>query len=210
MEWVIPLQTYQIEHLQLGPITNTAKPLVPLQYKDADLVFPTVAILLPPLPIKSYDVATGRLVLSTVGAPISCTKLQTMQDHLIHAVSSHQSSWFPSALGLKKSGEIRAGFQPMIHDQELHLYCPMTELPAPGIQLYSDGAWKRCTGALAAGTLVPGATVRIAIRILGLSFHIHQGTGQWSGKFRLQHKIIAILCTNTSKTSSEEQKYSPQ
>ncbi len=194
MEWTIPLQTYQIDHLQLGTITNTAKPLLPLSYKDADLVFPTVAILLPALTIKSYDVSTGRLILSTVGAAYPCTKLQTMQEYLIQAVTSHQSTWFPSALGLKKPGEIRAGFQSMIHDHELHLYCPMMDLPAPGIQLYSDGVWKRCTGALAAGTLVPNATVRIAIRIIGLSFHIHPSTGQWSGKFRLQHKIIAIIC----------------
>jgi len=41
--------------------------------------------------------------------------------------------------------------------------------------------------------LQPGDLVRVALRIQGLSFHTHPTFGTWSGRFRLQHKIMALF-----------------
>jgi len=46
--------------------------------------------------------------------------------------------------------------------------------------------------------LIPGNKIRAVIRLHGISFHILHPTEQWSGKFRLQHRILAILIPPSS------------
>jgi hypothetical protein len=189
MEWCIPIQTFQVEHVQLGTLLRNGKPLVPLAYKDADFHFPTLSFLLPTLPVKSYDLSTGRLVLSLAESAQTLSKLQILQDMLFTAVSSHYSVWYP---GTHRSiQELRNGFQPMIQNSELHLYCPAYDSVAQPIPFYNEGVWSH--GRPKSGGLRTGKRVRIAIRLYGISFHISPGTHTWSGKFRLQHKVIAVM-----------------
>jgi hypothetical protein len=197
MEWCIPIQTFQVEHVQLGSLTRCMKPILPLAYKDSDLQFPALSILLPSLPVKSYDSITGRLVLSLSAAtdPVATqtlSKLQMLQDMVLNAVSLNYRSWFPGVA--RKAQELRQGFQPMILNQELHLYCPIYETMAQPIPLYLGGSW--VSGKPKPGSLKAGMRVRIAFRLYGISFHIGGPSGrkqEWSGKFRLQHKIIGVL-----------------
>ena len=190
MEWCIPIQTFTLEHVQLGSLVRGAKPIVPLAYKETDFTFPALSLLLPALPVKSYDAATGRLVLSVADSPQTLSKIQTLQDTLLSAVNAQHGGWFAGLS--RKPQDIRAGFQPLIIGSELHLYCPIYEPMAQPIPLWVDSAW--LTGSRPrTGLLSPGRTVRIALRLHGISFHLVPGSTQWSGKFRLQHKIIAVF-----------------
>jgi hypothetical protein len=188
MEWCIPTQTVQLDHVQLGGLVRGAKPIVPLAYKDPDFTFPALSLLLPALPVKSYDPATGRLILSVAESAQTQSKLQTLQDMLLSAVNSQHTVWFAGQA--RRPQEIRAGFQPLITQGELHLYCPIYESMTQPIPVWAEGGW--LSGRPRPG-LLAGRTVRIALRLHGISFHLIPGTSQWSGKFRLQHKIIAVL-----------------
>lgn len=192
MEWLIPTQTLQTENIQLGPITHSGKPLVPLAYKDSDQYFPSLSILLPSLKIKSFDNSMGHFIISLADSPQILAKLQTMQDTLLTEVGSNYTTWFSKNHPMyKKPSDVRAGFQPLIHGTDLHLYCPTQQYIAQSVPFYSNGKWSE-TG-IQTALLQPGSRVRIALRIQGISFHINATTGHWSGKFRLQHKLLALL-----------------
>ena len=189
MEWLIPTPLLQIDQIQIGTITHSAKPLVPLSYRESDHNFPSLSLLLPSLKIKSFDSSTGHFVISLADSP-ALAKLQALQDMLLAHIKSNYNSWFPNQRHMiKKPSDIRAGFQPLIHGTDLHLYCPIQPQIAESVPFYSKGEW---TG-IQTGLLTPGTRLRIVLRIQGLSFHIHQSTSQWSGKFRIQHKLLALL-----------------
>ena len=190
MEWLIPTPLLQIDQIQIGTITHSAKPLVPLSYREGDHNFPSLSVLLPSLKIKSFDSSTGHFVISMADNPVTLAKLQALQETMLAHTKTNYNSWFPNQRHtIKKPSDIRLGFQPLIHGTDLHLYCPIQAQIADNVPFYSKGAW---TG-IQTGLLVPGTRLRIVLRIQGLSFHIHQSTGQWSGKFRIQHKLLALL-----------------
>jgi hypothetical protein len=190
MEWLIPTPLLQIDQIQIGTITHSAKPLVPLSYRDGDHNFPSLSILLPSLKIKSFDSSTGHFVISMADNPGALAKLQALQDMMLAHTKTNYNSWFPNQRHtIKKASDIRLGFQPLIHGSDLHLYCPIQPQIAENVPFYSKGAW---TG-IQTGLLGPGSRLRIVLRIQGLSFHIHQSTAQWSGKFRIQHKLLGLI-----------------
>ena len=192
MEWLIPANVLNIDHIQVGNITHTAKPLVPLSYKDSDHLFPSLSILMPSLKIKSFDPSTGHFVISMADNPVMTAKFQAIQDLLLANVKTNYNSWFSNQRHpIKKQSDIRAGFQPLVHGSDLHLYCPIQPQIAESVPFYSKGEWSS-TG-IQTGLLTPGTRLRIVLRIQGISFHIHPSTGQWSGKFRIQHKLLALL-----------------
>ena len=196
MEWTIPIQTFETTKVRLGPLGRGTKPLVPLAYTDADFNFTTLSLLLPHLTVKSYDSTTGRLSLSFAGASTALTKLQSLQETLLAAVRNQQATWFPDAK-LRSSEEIREGYQPIIDHGCLHLFCPLSSRsgtpasPYHEVHVFSKGVWSR--GVSSASLFTPGTPIRIALRIQGISFHQHPVSGMWTGKFRLQHRIIAVL-----------------
>ena len=190
MEWLIPTPLLQIDQIQVGAITHTAKPLVPLSYKDSDHNFPSVSLLLPSLKIKSFDSSTGHFVVSLADNLPVLAKLQGLQDALLNHTKSNYSSWFQRH-PIKKASDIRTGFQPLIHGSDLHLYCPIQPQIAESVPFYSKGEWSQ--SGIQTGLLTTGTRLRIVLRIQGLSFHIHPSTGQWSGKFRIQHKLLGLL-----------------
>lgn len=190
MEWCVPIESFRVENVHLGPIIRGTKPIVPLAYYDREIQFPSLNILLPLLPVKSYDATTGRLSLDLSGSGQVLTKLQTFQDMLLTAVNSQYKAWYPSAPH-KRPQEIRSGFQPILAQGELNLYCPIYEDMATSIPVYTDGEWIK--GKPKAGSLIAGMRVRIAIRLCGVSFQLHRETKAWTGRFRLQHKIIGVL-----------------
>lgn len=166
--------------------------MVPLAYADGDLHFNSLALLLPVLTVKSYEPHTGRLALSFQGASDVFTKLHSLQESILSAVRNQQDTWFSSGGGRQKETEsVREGFQPMLDRSTLYLYCPQGTEGAGtlhDISIYSKGVWTK--GRVPPSLLTTGARVRIALRIQGISFQMNGG---WTGKFRLQHRILAVL-----------------
>jgi hypothetical protein len=190
MEWLIPIQTFQVEKVQLGTLVESAKPIVPLAYKDGENVFPSMSIMFPLLTVKNFDPATGRLVLSLADQPAILTKLMNFQENLVVSVVTKHTSWFPQN-GDSRIVDARAGFQSMIRGSEIHLYCPINSEIQQTIPFYCDGAWNK--QGIVKERLEPGTSIRIAVRIQGISFHVHPAYQTWSGRYRIQHKIIGIL-----------------
>lgn len=168
--------------------------MVPISYEDGKLHFPSLSILLPPLGIKSYDAATGRLVLSLTDSQPAAVKLSVIQEFLLGIVAQSYRGWFGGRGGTQPSrtaAEIRSGFQPLLEGLNLNLYCPAGQGTSPqyDLQIYKEGeGWLQNA---AAATLRPGAQVQVAFRLQGISFHL-LSSGTWSGKFRFQHRIITI------------------
>jgi hypothetical protein len=190
MEWTIPLQNLEVGKINIDAPTQASKLLSHLSYSDGDVSFNCLSILLPLLPIKSYDAASGRLQLS-LQTVATATKLQAFQDMLINAVTNNQRSWFPGK-AMSEKDEIRHGFQPFVDSSVIHLYCPSSSVSLSNeVQIYSGKEWTR--GVVSPSMFTVGKQVRLAIKFQGLSFHQHPVTRVWTGKFRLQHRITAIL-----------------
>jgi hypothetical protein len=192
MEWVIPIQTFETCRVRIGQISNGFKKVLALAYTDGELIFNNLSILLPVLPVKSYDIASGRLVLSLAGCPTVATKLQTLQDTILGAVRNMHVAWFPGERQ-RTMEELRAGFQTLIDGTNLNLYCPCTQssMLANEINIYSGGKWVRMKPQ--AKLFTAGSPLRIAFKIHSLSFHQHSGSTMWTGRFRFQHRILTIL-----------------
>lgn len=166
MELTIPIQIFDVGKVVVSPPQRGTKLIAPLSYVNGDAHFSLLSISLSSLPVKSYDSATGQLQVSLQGSKEVATKLQQLQDMLIQTVITNQRGWFPTEKGVAKE-DIRGGFQPFVDHGILHLYYPSN----------SD----------------IGQNISIALRIQGLSFHQHHITKAWTGKFRLQHRILAII-----------------
>ena len=194
MEWAIPLQKLEVGKVNIGNIINGAKPLVPLSYIDGQIQFPTLTLILPPLNIKSYEEKSGKLDISLRENSHVNHKLQALQNTLFTVVFSQQRIWFPNQN--KDLAELQRLFQPLLDSDILHLYCPILDEKRntnEKIQIFrtENGTVKHYEG-MKENLLKPGDTVRVALRIQGLSFHNNPVTNQWSGKFRLQHRILAL------------------
>lgn len=191
MEWTIPLQNLDITKINIGGPTQGSKLISPLGYSDGDATFNSLCILLPNLPVKSYDASSGRLQISIQGTTIAA-KLQAFQELLINSISANQKIWFPKERPSDKE-DIRHGFQPFVDNGAIHLYCPSSSVGILNeIYTYTGKTWSR--GAISPTIFSSGKNIRLAIKIQGLSFHQHPITMAWTGKFRLQHRISAIMC----------------
>ena len=186
-EWTIPLQNFDATKIIIGAPTHGSKLISPVGYSDGDATFNVLSLLLPMLPVKSYEAATGRLQVSLQGSQVAA-KLQQFQEMLINTVNTNQRTWFP-AVKVSEKDDIRQGFQPFVEHGVLHLYCPLGA--SNDIHMYSGKMWVR--GSISPSIFTPGKNIRLAIKIQGLSFHQHPLSRTWTGKFRLQHRILAVM-----------------
>lgn len=190
MEWAIPLQNFDISKIHISAPTHGSKIMSPLSYIDGDTKFTTLTILLPILNVKNYDSTTGRLQISLQEAGVA-TKLQEFQEMLIQTVYANQRPWFPGERVVDKEN-IRLGFQPFVEKSSIHLYCPSSPAGPPNeIYIYVKKGWIH--GTISPALLVAGKGVRLAIKFQGISYHQNPSSKAWTGKFRLQHRIVAVI-----------------
>jgi hypothetical protein len=190
MEWTIPIQTFDSSKVRISNVNKGQKPMAALSYCDGDISFHSLSILLPPLPIKSYDTETGRLALSLQGNMSVTTKLSMLQSIMLATAQSKYKTWFPGERD-RSYEELSNLFQPLVSHGCIHLYCPLTTTASFNeINVYSGGSWTR--GPISASLFTPGKNMRIAVRLQGISFHQHPMTKMWTGKSRVQHRILAI------------------
>jgi len=193
MEWTIPAQTFVTGNVQIGAPSKSQKPTATLSYKDEEVNLPCFSTLLPPLPIKSYDSETGKLVLSLTTVPAILTKFIALQTRILQTIQANYSTWFPSERQ-RSMDETAASFQPLIQNNSINLYCPMVTTGSFNeISVWSGAAWSK--GVIPPGLLVPGKLVRAAIRLQSISFHQHPVTKALTGRFRIQHRILALIKT---------------
>jgi hypothetical protein len=187
MEWTIPLQRLEVSKVNVGTVRYGDKPMAPLAYFDGPIHMPSMNILLPPLVVKEYEPHTGRLRLSLENMTQTSQKLSALQDTLLSLVFSKQSSWFPGSR--RTAEELRSLFQPFVESQSLHLYCPSNLTGSSGISFW-NGSWKR---GVDPHSIQKGDVLRVGFRIQGISFQQNQLQDLWTGRFRLQHKILYIF-----------------
>ena len=195
MEWQLPIQKVEIGNINIGsPWAREhskeyeQKPMAPLSYFGTQFRIPFVSVLFPPLPILEYNHVTGKLVLDMSETSLACIKLQTLQETLISAIIYHQYGWFKSDLSKE---EVKNGFQPIFSDNHLHLYCPCVGMQQgiKGVPYYRNDKWN---ASFTAGDLSTGSKIRVAVKIHGISF-LNSGDGTWTGRCRLQHRVLGIL-----------------
>lgn len=209
MEWCVPLQKLEVGKVHLGPLysqqqitigrpVRDKKPIAPLGYVDGQIVLPALNILLPVLTVQSYNAQTGRLEVSIDNA-FSIGKLQALQQTLLNAITVYQQGWFNSSVFTHE--DILHAFQPMIENNILHLYCPVIARTSTDEQRKYSGNLTRIwvnnewQDGLLPGVLKSGQRIRIALQIQGISLQLQND--QWTGRSRLQHRILGILIQNT-------------
>jgi hypothetical protein len=184
IELSLPIQNIDIANIDLGPLASGQKLISSISYTHPVSTMPSLSILLPIMPVHSYDPVTGHLILQIIDA-LHMKKLNSMQDHILKLIRESQKNWFPD---FKSRGDdIRSGFQPMVEGNLLHVYCPLSTGGPYDIHVY-NGEWSRSTK----GMIKVGKHVRAVLRIQGVSFHQSAVTGAWTGKFRLQHRILTL------------------
>ena len=204
MEWTIPIQKVEVAKIQVGTLQKLAKPLSPLSYSDGPIIFQSLNLLLPSLVIREYDTQTGKLLLSLTESPGTAAKLQAVQTSLLQSVFTNQRTWFPESNRTKE--QIQSSFQSFVENSCLHLYCPLqTQEKRHTIHLWKDNAWNRLS---TSGLIQKGDSIRVALRLQGISFQMNASTGQWTGRFRVQHKISCIYACPPRPKVAEEQKCS--
>jgi len=189
MEWAVPLQKIDVNKINVGQIRYGEKPLAPLAYLDGPIHLPSVNILLPPLLVKDYDPQTGRLKLSIQDNGAVLHTLSSLQETLLKIVFQKQSEWFPGSR--KTSEELHVFFQPFVENNIINLYCPSAVTGNISIPIWKDRVWSK---GVTVGSIVKGDTIRVGLRIQGISFQHNLEADIWTGRFRLQHKILQVFC----------------
>lgn len=188
MEWSIPIQKLELTKILPGPLQTMGKALTPLEYRDGPFALKHLNILLPPLIIREYDSSTGKLSLHLPEQSAILQKLLALQESLLLLVYQHQKSWFSDSNRTKE--QIQHFFQPFVEGNSLQLYCPLqTSDKKYFFSLWKSGAWSRLT---APGVLQRGDVVRVALRLQGISYQTNTTSGSWTGRFRIQHRIMCM------------------
>jgi hypothetical protein len=193
MEWAIPLQKLELGKVQIGNIKNYDKMIAPLAYFDGTNTFNNLNIILPKLKVQDFDPNTGKLILSLKDHKQYDLKLSALQSTLLGAVFIQQKHWFPYSF--YDMDTLNSLFNPIIINSQIHLYFPNHMISNPllfSIKIYKNGVWY---SKYEPGLIETNSKVRIMFRIQGISFH-KNNLNQWSGKFRFQHRIVAILVDN--------------
>lgn len=161
--------------------------LAALSYNDgATFCHPSLSILIPPLPVKSYDSSSGRLVLDTSSNHLLSLKLQMLQDMLQEAIQYNQTPWFSTTY---RAEDIRNGFQPLYENSSLILHCTLRQAQDNCLPVWTPSGWR----AAKEEDLIAGAKVRIAMKIQGISFLFRNEQNTWTSKSRVQHRIVAVI-----------------
>jgi hypothetical protein len=191
MELTVPAQTFIASHVHVGSPSKHVKPIATLSYKDDMVSMPCFSLLLPPLAVKSYDSDTGKLALSLLAYPAILAKLVALQGRILQTITENYTTWFPTE-NARSLDETAAAFQPLIQNNAIHLYCPtVTTGSFNEIGVYSGTEWSR--GVIPTGMLAPGKIVRAAVRLQSVSFHQHPVSKALTGRFRIQHRILALF-----------------
>ena len=189
MEWSIPLQKLEVGKVQIGEIQHVEKSLVPLAYFDGQNSFLNLNIFLPKLKVEEFDTKSGKFNLSLKDMMPCEAKLMALQSTLLGAVYIQQHNWFPETFFSLEA--LTNSFKPIVQNGLLNLYYPV-QLSSE-VRIYKDGIWHT---SYKPGLINPNDSVRIMFRIQGISFHKNIYNNLWSGKFRLQHRIYAVLVSS--------------
>jgi len=210
MEWQLPVQKLEVGNIYIAsPWLRESKydakykPISSLSYIGAQFRMPSVSILFPPLPVVEYVASTGKLVVDMSETSLACIKFSAFQETILQSIMCHQAAWFGSEYSIE---EIRSKYIPIYKDNCLILHCPMTYQGARGPPMYANGKWAFSEHDT---HLKPGARVRIAVKLHGISYlysnapppinllaEVPEGrqvVSTWSGKSRVQHKIMGII-----------------
>lgn len=210
MEWQLPVQKLEVGNIYIAsPWLRESKhdvkykPISPLSYIGAQFRMPSVSILFPPLPVVEYTPSTGKLVVDMSETSLACIKFSAFQETILQSILCHQNAWFGSDYSI---GEIRSKYIPIYKDNHLILHCPMTYQGDRGPPIYVGRKWSYSDHDT---YLNPGTRVRIAVKLHGISYlyshpqqpinllaEVPEGrsvTPTWSGKSRIQHKIMGII-----------------
>lgn len=188
MEWTIPIQKLDLSKICPGVFQQSTKPLTPLEYRDGFANFKHLNILLPPLIIRDYDGSTGKLSLYLPDQSAIYQKLVALQESLLLLVYHHQKTWFSDSNRTKD--QIQHLFQPFVEGNSLQLYCPLQSQDKKFfLHLWKDASWKKL---VSPGLLQKGDTIRVALRLQGISYQTSTSSGSWTGRFRVQHRIMCI------------------
>ena len=139
MEWTIPTQNLDVSKVRISSVTKSYKSMAALSYIDGELVFPSLSILLPHLMVKSYDVESGKLVLSLSGLTGLSNKITALQTLILQTTYANYRSWF-SGEKERTYNELITLFQPLISHGAIYLYCPLSNIaPYNDIRVFSGG-----------------------------------------------------------------------
>jgi hypothetical protein len=176
----VPYQAIEIGNIHLGNFQYDSKGrnIIPISYKDNSIEMNDMSILTPPLKIIDYDPHTCRLRLDISSECVEqfVVKMMSMQEYIISTIYVCKMPCIE--FGLSRD-IIENMFQSLIHGNILSVYL----FPSTVVKTTNNSE-------KTIGTMKAGSTIRIIIRISGVSYLLPQK------KLRLQHSIPSLWIVN--------------
>jgi hypothetical protein len=183
----IPFQALEIGNIHLSPFTpdRYGKNIARLSYKDNSIDFHDVSILSPPIKVIDYNPENSRLRLDLSDQFNFQIKINTIQEYLVSTFYMHQQSFLN---GKNETHEnIRNLFHFLLDGTTLSLY------------IFPTATIKKIDGSLLkVSELLPGDTIRVIIRLQGIS----QVRSKYGIRLRLQHNVSSLWYIPISNTNS--------
>jgi hypothetical protein len=190
MELAVPLEKFNPTNVHYDASQVHTKSFITFSYSDDMINLSNIILLLPPTRIISYQSSTGKLILDMKEHTAIHSHLRKFQEDVYKYILSNHKIWFPEKLYTAE--QLDTQFQKCVSQNVLILYCPtfadLSDTSAKPIIPVFCGA-DYCEKLISAN-LVMGQTVQFAIKITGISLQMENR--QWTGKYRLQHKIHAV------------------
>jgi hypothetical protein len=93
-----------------------------------------------------------------------------------------------------------------VEGNKLHLYCPSTIVEkrkgAGVIKLWKEDSFVE---GVRPGLLIPGQRVRVVLQLQGISLQLGVADNEWTGRSRLQHRVVCILIQSPKQVSSSSE-----
>ena len=162
-ECSLPLTAIEGQNIHIDTNKTGKTPYARICYSDSTLVLDPFSIVTPSLPIITYDFHRGRIDIDLASDNTSLSKFKMLQDTIINLIHSQQYNWFQTHnLNLDA---VKERFQPFIQGTVLSIFLSTILRSGKPVWIYKQGIW---SNTLKSGTLSPGKSVRLILRLTGI------------------------------------------
>jgi len=196
-ELFLPLQTIEVQHIQIEepkkllgpgvPLYAADRPIAALSYIHSMFRMPVLNILTPFLKVHSWDSVTGRLELEVEAGSSTAMKCISIQSHILSLLAANPQWLLPHT---KTKQELLENFQEIISGQILTIYLHGSnpEQKQTGrVWVWREDGWQKGASST---SFKRGQQIRVALRFQGVCF---LQTAAKKMRYRIQHQTISVF-----------------
>ena len=182
MEFAIPISRFDPSNVKWGiPRAGPFRKSIPFGYKENQIDFSNLVLILQPLRIVELDWERNQVILEESRKIPFLSKLEQFQNFVSSELEKQSSNWME---GVHMTNSVKPPLQPWLKSKKLTLYLSSQPETLP---FFIDGT----PAIFSQTTIKPGDIIRAVIKIQGLSLQMTEDD-IWTGKSRIQHHILQL------------------